>query len=789
MILARTRAHVDAARLAVFSVYALIALYAIFFSFLSIRRHDALQSFGYDLGIFDQVIWNTAHGRWFANTVMEDSPNFLGHHYAPLLIALTPLYWLWEDARMLLIAQSVVLALGALPVYWLARERIGARYGVAFAAAYLLFPSLQAGNLFDFHEVALAVPLLAFATYFLLKRRDLGFAICALLAMQAKEDIPLLVAMMGLYALVVQRRWKFGLAWIAASAAIFATAVYVIIPRAIEGSAHPFLSYYKEFGTTPLEIIWNVVTQPAHTLAFLGPGWSLAYLLELLSPFGLLPLVAPLELLLLLPTLAINWLSNFTAMHRLALQYPLALTPFVAMAGVAGAARAAGCLERFRLPANWARGLVTAAVFAGALLAQRAHGLSPFSAEYYDYPPSPHTQLLNRLAARIPPEASVSAQPNLLSHLTHRTSAHTLERLDSDYILLDIATIGNKDNLNRWVRDVLFTDYALEAAEDGYMLLRRGKSDTRLAPEFFTFASADSSTITQRVTARFGDAIELLGYDVRYFPWELYDEPQVMLYLRALRPLDRDYFFSLYLLDEEGQVVGASTEPPATLVWYPTSQWRPGQVVRVNVNSMPWWTGKMPRFALALGVVDGDDPWDTGARLAPQPLQSPYATALPADGTLLQIATFSNDLLMRRQFAPEPPLSTLPQGATKLDQGFGEAVALRGYRIDQDRSRLRVILYWQALAPATVDYTVFVHLLDASGRLLAQSDSPPNHGNTPTHVWAPGEIIADEHLIVLGNYTPTAATIEIGLYDALTGVRSKTLEGQDHVLLTSVTLP
>ncbi|MGE5140985.1 MAG: DUF2079 domain-containing protein, partial [Rudaea sp.] len=276
------------------AAYLLILLYAAFFSFLSIRRHLALQSYGYDLGIFDQVIWNTAHGRWFLNTVMEDSPSFFGHHYAPLLALLAPLYWLWDSVNVILIAQSVALALGAAPVYWLARERLGGWAGVGFAAAYLLFPPLEAGNLFDFHEVALAVPLLAFALWFLVKKNNVGFAACAVLAMQAKEDIPLSIAMMGLYALVVQRRFKFGLGWIAASAVMFALAVYVIIPSAFQGSAHPFLSYYSDFGQTPLQIAWSMVSNPAHTLRFLGPGRSLAYVWNLIAPFGLWPLLAPL---------------------------------------------------------------------------------------------------------------------------------------------------------------------------------------------------------------------------------------------------------------------------------------------------------------------------------------------------------------------------------------------------------------------------------------------------------------------------------------------------------------
>ncbi|MCS7001904.1 MAG: DUF2079 domain-containing protein, partial [Dehalococcoidia bacterium] len=129
---------------------------------LSVQRHDAFKSHAYDLGIFTQVVWNTSQGRWFQNTVMiEHAENLLGQHFAPIFLALAPLYWVWPDPRVLLIVQSLALALGAVPVFLFARRRLGsAGMALALAAAYLLLPALHYINFYDFHEIALTTPLL-----------------------------------------------------------------------------------------------------------------------------------------------------------------------------------------------------------------------------------------------------------------------------------------------------------------------------------------------------------------------------------------------------------------------------------------------------------------------------------------------------------------------------------------------------------------------------------------------------------------------------------------------------
>ena len=93
-------------------------------------------------------------------------------------------------------------------------------------------------------------------------------------------------------------------------------------------------------------------------------------------------------------------------------------------------------------------------------------------------------------------------------------------------------------------------------------------------------------------------------------------------------------------------------------------------------------------------------------------------------------------------------------------------------------------LYWQALSALNEDYTVFVHLVDASGNIIAQKDDQPQQGAYPTSFWDVGETIADEYLLPLrGNVAPGDYGIEIGLYRAGDQTRLSVDGGGDTVVL------
>ena len=85
---------------------------------------------------------------------------------------------------------------------------------------------------------------------------------------------------------------------------------------------------------------------------------------------------------------------------------------------------------------------------------------------------------------------------------------------------------------------------------------------------------------------------------------------------------------------------------------------------------------------------------------------------------------------------------------------------------------LYATLFWRATAPVDTDYTVFVHVVDAAGRMLGQWDQVPGAGSAPTSGWTPGALIADDYRIDLdraGAQSP--ARVMVGLYDPATGVR------------------
>ncbi|MCB0182336.1 MAG: DUF2079 domain-containing protein, partial [Anaerolineae bacterium] len=156
----------------------LIAVFAIFFSVLSIQQHRAFLTNGLDLGNVDQALWNTAQGRFLQFTLMAPVESRLALHVEPILLFFVPFYWLnLGRPELLLIVQATVVALGAWPLYQIALIHLAPSLSptpnsplsiinyqlLIIPAAYLLLPTLQSAVLFDFHAVTMAPTFLLFA--------------------------------------------------------------------------------------------------------------------------------------------------------------------------------------------------------------------------------------------------------------------------------------------------------------------------------------------------------------------------------------------------------------------------------------------------------------------------------------------------------------------------------------------------------------------------------------------------------------------------------------------------
>jgi hypothetical protein len=114
---------------------------------------------------------------------------------------------------------------------------------------------------------------------------------------------------------------------------------------------------------------------------------------------------------------------------------------------------------------------------------------------------------------------------------------------------------------------------------------------------------------------------------------------------------------------------------------------------------------------------------------------------------------------------------------------FGRAFLLRGYELHWvTPSLLSVVLYWQAREQPEFDYSAFLHVVDANGNLVAQKDHPPGSlmGYRPAH-WQPGDLVYDEHLVVLPSGTAGELRLTVGVYDWRTGERLPARSGEESV--------
>ncbi|MCL4830764.1 MAG: DUF2079 domain-containing protein [Caldilinea sp.] len=781
-----------------------VLLYAAYFSYLTVLRLHAFESRALDMGNLNQTIWNTAHGDWFRITNQEsDLTNRLGYHVEPILLPIALLYRLFPRPEFLLVLQAVIVALGALPLFALARRQgLGDWLALVFGLAYLLNPTIQAANWLEFHPVTLAPTFLMATFYFLIAGQTRGFIVFAILSASCKEEIGLLVAMIGLYAWLALRKPRLGLTTFFLAAGWSLLAVLGIQNVVAGGNIH--WGRYAYLGESTTQKLISLITRPDLILAQLQRAEIGRYFFELLLPVGFTALLAPEVLLLALPSLAINLLADFAPMHQVTtLIYAAPVLPFVMLAAVMGIARANEWINRTRMTRierintdqnspksassafHWVAAIL---VLGGALVGQRLWGVLPGSGNHLALSVTDHHRRAAAVIAQIPPDAAVSAQDRLNPHVSGRRTLYIFPRVDdADYVLLDVtgpAWPQHPADLRRIVDDLLAGDFGIATATDGYLLLQRGNANKTLPPEFFTAwmqptpqVESEGFVVTSIVFGdENGDLLALRGYRVAT---DRYGELVVDLWWEALRPLDADYRFYVGYLDQELQTLHDSRfYPPAAELWYPTSSWTPGQSVRVQ--TLPW-TLDRDAFVLGVGVYAGEDGWTDGARLNVRQVEP----ALPVleGGTLVRLGGFAQ-ASAETGWTPLAPVANAP--AQTLNAAFAGGLVLEGATLPQSARRgdaLPVTLFWRADESPVADYSVFVQLLDVNGVNVAQWDGAPHDAvsKLPASAWPVNW--RGSHALAL----PLADTLPAGKYAIITGMYDwrtnarLTVNGSNHV--------
>jgi len=452
--------------------------YALTLAVASWLRHMALQSNALDMGMMDQVLWNLAHGNGFYTSYKGFS--FLGEHFSPLLALLVPAYWLagGNAVAALVVAQSALVALTAGALYLVARHELrSTALATALAISFLLAPLLHDANLFDVHPDALAPPFMILAFYFLRRGHDRSFALTLSLALLAKEDVTLFAIALGVYAFVGLGRRRLGTVVTLTSLLWLALVVLLIIPHFRgPGTSYGLWWRYDYLGQTPWQIATTAITQPALVASRVLSLSRATALATLLVPLAGLPLLGGSALLLALPSLAVNTLSQYEPQAALHMHYALLVYPPLYLAAIVGlrrwlAGRPGEARQRQQL--FWAGFLVIAALLSSYYLSplgrwRKSELLTVDS----------RTRGAQSFMRRIPAGVPLSAQSNLAAHLSERKQVRLFPDIeDTEFIALDTATYNRYPANDKYLQIV---EALLQAGnfgviwrEEGFLLLQR----------------------------------------------------------------------------------------------------------------------------------------------------------------------------------------------------------------------------------------------------------------------------------------------------------------------------
>ena len=845
-----------------------IAAYSLYFSWYTINRHNTLNSYAADLSLIDQPMWNTVAGPggFMELTWGDQQQPRLAEHFEPILIPLAVLFFFWDDVRILLITQTLALALGALPVFWIARHQLTAAMqqkrassaqteqpsknipslqndnakspisqspnllisswsALAFSLTYLLFPQLQAANIADVHADPFVVTPLLFAFWYGTKKRWGWLWFWAILAMASKETLPTLTAMLGLYLIfdhyqtnknspklkpqsqtsqlpslpISQSPFLHPFLLILVSTAWFLIATFLIVSPLAQihfGTSGPI--YFENRYDEGLIGFWSLLQDPAR--------WR--YIAGLLMAVGFLPLLAPELLILGLPVLAANLLSNFPGQYSGEQHYSAPLVAAFIIAAIYGTGR---IINNSSLREVNGQQMKTSVLIGATLwllswvFAYHAlHGWTPLSIRTETYSLDAAAQQLPSLLSKIPAEAVISASPGIHPHLAHRRVAYVFPTIEeAEFLLVDITDVSgvHPNDVHHILSQKLSQGWQLLAAQHGLLLAHKSAGpvsdpDEPLPASFYNFARTQRRPDHQLKLIFGADQLHMLGYDVKDDPD---DGVTFRFYWQTTDHLPADLRLWPLIYDDNGHHLSDPTQVPMiATVWYPPSDWEMGEVV--VTETLPQLLPDVFHLGLAAGPNDSfADPTrrysirqlDTSSRTVTSRIEPmSYERTQQQPGNWVQLATFQRQGPFLQRL---PPTATLRQLSPKNIQ-FGSKIHLTGYRLDpagvKPGEQLPILLRWQTTAPPATDYTVFIHLVNTNGNPIAQSDAYPTWLTPmPTSQWQPHRAYMDRHTLALPADLPAGQyLLQVGLYQAETLERLPLVDGRDALPLEQINI-
>jgi uncharacterized membrane protein len=469
--------------------------YALQASYYTIVRHRLLGTAGFDLGIFDNLMFNAMHFRPFRSTVAVPDGSYLSNHAEYGMFLFVPLYALRPAADTLLVLQSTFIGLAAIPLYFFASTQLPRPLAAAIACAYVFYAPVHGANYYDFHWMPQSMLFFFWIFHAIATGKRAAIVPLTLVICSIREDAAFGLIATGLFLIVTGFRPLLGTLLTAVSTAWFLLVKFVIMPWA---GPWWFADIYKDLVAAGESgygsVVKTILINPNYFIRQLLNETKATYALHLLAPLACLPVRNPALWLLMLPGFVVTLMTTgYAPTTSITFQYTTHWVPFLFAAAVI-ALRLRGELRG----RNAVRASVVALCFGvlchsyvfGAILQHNTFvgGFSRVQFTMDEQERQRYRDLLEVIAV-IPKNASVAAGELEIAHVSSRLDAYTLKVTagNADYLLLSRNHLD--EEARRHVREAF--------GDNDYGLLKN-------KAEFYLFKKGYSSGLTQAALSTLG---------------------------------------------------------------------------------------------------------------------------------------------------------------------------------------------------------------------------------------------------------------------------------------------
>ncbi|MGJ3253800.1 MAG: DUF2079 domain-containing protein [Elainellaceae cyanobacterium] len=489
---------------------------------LLIHRHYSMYPayVSFDQGIFNQLFWNSTHGRLFQSSLSStlstpvvhdgDVPTVfyhrLGQHFTPALILWLPLYALIPSHVTLLVLQVTLMTAAGLVLYRLSRQYLESERSTLITASFYAANAVIGPTLANFHDLS-QLPLFLFSGLLALEKRQWWlFWLFVVLVLAIREDTGVVLFGVGFYLILSRRYPQVGLAVCTISLGYMLLLTNLIMPLFSEDISRRFM--IEQFGpyvegneASTLDVIWGILTNPGQLLTDLVTPWgrTFKYLLGQWLPLAFIPAISPAAWCLT----AFSFLKLFIRDDSIALsinlRYALNIVPALFYGAILWWSEHPRLKPTMRRV--WLACIGLSLFFTVTSNPNRALSfIVPDSFEPQVYITLPrqweHVEAARSLMDEIPADASVSATTHLVPHLSSRREIIRFpalklrndagEEIRVDYVVVDmwqleqyqVAFADDRQELERYLprldRLVERNGYGIIGFNDGIVLLKRG---------------------------------------------------------------------------------------------------------------------------------------------------------------------------------------------------------------------------------------------------------------------------------------------------------------------------